>query len=139
MRTKSLAPMTQRSLGPGSILCSTLHGNCIPIVECSLLLPRNTARNISFSQISFDNPLSESMHLNIAARVLPTRSEIPSCFSVFPASVISKEAYLLTFRRKFNSECHTCMPSFLTARYFYIVDLLQTRPFFFTQSEKQLL
>ena len=54
----------------------------MPIAECGALFPRNAAVNINSPQRNFGSPLSASMHRTIAARVLPTRSDIPICCGV---------------------------------------------------------
>ena len=48
----------------------------MPIAECGALLPRYAAVNIDSPYRNFGNPLSASIHSIVAARVLPTRSEM---------------------------------------------------------------
>ena len=54
----------------------------MPIAECGALLPRNAYVNINSPHRNFGSPLSASIHRTIAARVLPTRSDMPICYGV---------------------------------------------------------
>ena len=54
----------------------------MPIAECGALLPRNTAVNIDSPHRNFGSPLSASIHRTTAARILPTRSDMPICCGV---------------------------------------------------------
>ena len=52
------------------------------IADCGALLPKNPAVNINTPKRLFGSPLSASMRRTIAARVLPTRSDMPICCGV---------------------------------------------------------
>ena len=54
----------------------------MPIAEGGALLPRKASVNINSPQRNFGSPLSASMYRIIAARVLPTRSDMSICCGV---------------------------------------------------------
>lgn len=72
--------MTPRNRRSGSVPCSAFYGNCMRIAKCGDLLSRIGALNINPPHRNLGCPLSASINRTIAARVLPTRSDIPiSC------------------------------------------------------------
>ena len=49
----------------------------MPMAECDARLPRDAAVNINSPHRNFGGPLPASIHRTIAARVLPTHSDMP--------------------------------------------------------------